>query len=475
MSILITTATMALFATILLGAIGLFGSLSSHPRWYWVWILVGVLGAVVGGGFMCVAPETEQQDLPMRKVPCEVLESRVDREDSDGTPSFKVYLRTRWAVDGKTYTMPKLTWFYHHQGRDVMRQWELQLQYRRGTTVTCFYNQFNPKRVHARDKSQRHQERWELSTSMLLAALVLIVFGLFKGYRPGTGNEEKRPAVWPALIRGFLLLLCVVGGFVLIDLGYRWGGWAMMAAGAALAIYGVWWEINVQAKVMTRLRRRLEPLSGQELQAETVDEQRWSPSEGEDVVEGLWHQCQVRAVLADGTLSAEVTFPRWPRRMSVVRRSASRGADPVTGDPEFDHELELRAEESVWRPLLIQPVRKRLVRVLLEQGAVLDPSTRTMHLNVSKRKLRRAEARLEQIVLLGRDLARVYSPDGAPQARVLKLALEEPLAGVRLGHYRWLMQEGWEIPRVLEQAAADSDAAIKRWAADNRVGGGLYR
>ncbi len=308
-----------------------------------------------------------------------------------------------------------------------------------------------------------------------------------------------------------LNLLVISGAVLLIYLEYHWLGWPLAVLALGVGCYRIYREVRLENEVMECLRGRLLPLDGQRTLDEVLEEivEKLEDYEDlslddvmekvkasgdqfgltralveeferaselpDDVVRGSWHRCEITATMHDAQLVADVVLPVWPAEMGARKHPAPLQGPPTTGDQEFDQEVLLEADEAHWRSLLTHKVRKKLVVVLSELDCTLDAPTRTVTLRVPRFHLREAEGRLEQVAFLGQELARITDSVDEPHERVLTQLDGEPSGRVRLGHFEWLRQGGWEMQRVLQRAEADPDPLIQRWAEEQRVGEGMYR
>lgn len=306
-------------------------------------------------------------------------------------------------------------------------------------------------------------------------------------------------------------LLVIAGAVLLVYLDYPWLGWPLAVVALGVGCYRIYREVRLEGEVLGSLRGRLLPLDGQRTLDEVleeivekleeygdlslddvvakvkasgdqfgltqalVEEFEQAAELPDDVVRGSWHRCEITATVHDSKLVADVVLPVWPAEMGARKHPAPLQGPPTTGDPEFDQEVLLEADEAHWRPLLTHKVRKKLVVVLSELGCTLDAPARTVTLRVPRFHLREAEGWLEQVAFLGQELARITEAVDDPQERVLTQMAGEPSGRVRLGHYKWLHQGGWEMQRVLQRAEADPDPLIQRWAEEQRAGEGMYR
>ncbi len=376
------------------------------------------------------------------------------------------------------------------EGQELDRE-SLEQQYRPGATIPCFYATADPSHVRADDKMEWLEQRKKYAASVMLGGLILLILGIVKRVRwePAAKTDGKAGGVITTL-GGGVLFVAALGGFWLVGLDHTWTGWTVVAAAAVIGFVRMWRVTHLEDRVMRSLRKRLgnstqQSLTVGDLLGGVDGEEDDEPGAldiiiaggGGDSAIGDWHGSNVFVMLGEKELTVDVTLPRWPAGMKLTPLPQPARDASETGDPEFDDELRLQADDVVWRPMLTHEVRKRLVRVLVEQGASLDPETGKVSLSVPKARLREAEARLEQVTLLGRDLAAAHDAVvDTPQERVLELIRDEPLPAVRLGHYRWLMREGWDMHRLLQQAEADDDPTIREWAEENRVDkGGAYR
>ena len=277
--------------------------------------------------------------------------------------------------------------------------------------------------------------------------------------RPGKRPRRPRALASSSGLLGLVAIALTAGGYVAYHKGHGPVALAVAAiGGVGYAILSVV-EGRRGQRVLDRMRFRM------------VDAHHWPlpepPSEPgadpweDDRVTGRWGGIRVWvALVTDGAL-ARVELERWPLDVGVHGGDAS--SDRPTGDAAFDRCIIVDGGDAAWRPVLDAEVRQRLVRLVGERGGVISAGQRILECAVSPSHVGRLPGLLDEMVGLAAALP-ARSADSC--ARVLELAASEPVAGVRLAHYRWLEGQGWNTPAVLRAAAADPDPDIAAWARD---------
>jgi hypothetical protein len=159
-------------------------------------------------------------------------------------------------------------------------------------------------------------------------------------------------------------------------------------------------------------------------------------------------------------LAVTVTLPGWPAGVEIQR--TTEPAHPI-GDPVFDLEHAVSGPDLTWRCLLTAPVRAAIGEAFVaETGSIdADGTWRAVYPDdIARGSV--IEEDITRAIAFGKLVAAVPAP--SPE-RLLAIAPEEPVAQVRLGHYRWLVESGHPAPAIALVAAQDPDSEVRAWAA----------
>jgi hypothetical protein len=147
---------------------------------------------------------------------------------------------------------------------------------------------------------------------------------------------------------------------------------------------------------------------------------------------------------------------RWPDGLAVERRGTPEGGR--TGDDAFDRIVRVVGDEARWRCTLAAGPRRHLLELC--GHAPLAITDRKLDMLLADADVGKLERVLDLAAALAASLPQ---PQADPMAHVLETAAAEPIAAVRSGHYRWLVERGWNVPEVVRVAAADPDPGISAW------------
>lgn len=174
-------------------------------------------------------------------------------------------------------------------------------------------------------------------------------------------------------------------------------------------------------------------------------------------------------------LNAEAFFitasvAHWPADLWMRAPAITRPR--TTSDVEFDTcvEVHYRGSES-WRYVLDAPQRSRLMN-LGECGSFIV-AHRSLNARLDHTEARSLLTTVELIcTIVTHSLPRSADSDST----LFAMARNEPSAGVRHGHYLWLVARHWNPPLVFRTALTDADPTIREWARDNvPVESGAFR
>lgn len=278
--------------------------------------------------------------------------------------------------------------------------------------------------------------------------------------RRGRGPRRRRALASSSGLLGPGAIALAAGGYF----AYRGGHGPIAGIVAALGFggYAILTVIEMRRgrRVMHRVRARIADARHWPL-PEPPSEEGAKPWE-DDRVTGLWERTRVWVALVMDGAVARAELERWPAEIGARGRNA--GADRVaTGDEAFDRSVVLEGDEAAWRPILDADVRRRLVQLVGQTGAVIAAGGRIVECAVSESHVSMLPRLLDDMAALA---AALPAPTSDPRARVLALTASEPLARVRQGHYTWLEGQQWNTPAVLRAAAHDPDPDIAAWARD---------
>jgi hypothetical protein len=159
----------------------------------------------------------------------------------------------------------------------------------------------------------------------------------------------------------------------------------------------------------------------------------------------------------------------WPADIFI--RSPLVAQQRTTGDAEFDAVVEVHRGNDGWRLVLDATQRARLIELCDDRFVHI--AMRALNTRIEHRESRSLLRTIDLVCAVA--AAPIHWSDGFEET-VFAMAKSEPNPAVRLEHFVWLASRQWNTPLVYEIAMADSDALVRRWAADNRpVQHGAFR
>ena len=194
-----------------------------------------------------------------------------------------------------------------------------------------------------------------------------------------------------------------------------------------------------------------------DLQAQLVDVMT---GEAGSLIVGRRHGTLVCVRVNYDAFFITTALPHWP--LDILMRSPVIARKRTTGDAEFDMLVEVHPGNGGWR-LVLDPTQRERLMELCHRRYVLIGS------RVLNTRVEHAHARglIDVIDLVCSIAAAPVAWGNGVEETVFAMARAEPNAAVRLNHYVWLVSRQWNPPFVFRVAQADSDASIRRWAADN--------
>jgi hypothetical protein len=269
-----------------------------------------------------------------------------------------------------------------------------------------------------------------------------------------------------------ILRLSLRGGLVaglVVAVSVRGTTGVLFGLGAGLALTGiVIMEVIRSGSAFRRMRKRLQDARPWRIPVAVGEVEAWDPY-AEDRVTGLWNGCRVGIALTATGARVVVSLDRWPAGLAAERRSQPGGA--ITGDDTFDRAVRVIGDDALWRCTLTAEPRGHLVALCGHTPATVYD--RTLEVLLADADIENLEAVVDLAAALAATLPELAAD---PMARVFELAAAEPISGVRAGHYRWLVESGWNMLQVHRAAAADPDPAISRWGASQLApAGGVFR
>ena len=180
---------------------------------------------------------------------------------------------------------------------------------------------------------------------------------------------------------------------------------------------------------------------------------------------GVVNGVRVRAAVSGTGAQLEVNLEAWPELLEArPKRGTAQKPAAETGDPALDRGVHLDGPDHAWRPFLTAAIRDSLRRLVGERGGTVNRRGK-LRLDVSLGGGQTFARTLDAAVAFARSLPPVVHRH--KRHRVLELARTEPVASVRMGHYRWLVRRRWNAAEILRIAAKDPDPDIAAWAADH--------
>jgi len=305
--------------------------------------------------------------------------------------------------------------------------------------VPCFYRTTTPNRINAGTGEQHTREQWKKAGVVALPGLGLLVLGLVGWKRRTRAGDQQRMA-WLSSrgVGGTIALIALVAGLASDTT-------LATVLGIALFVIVFGRELLVASRALRYLQRKLtlarkegtvlDTLSGERAGARIVVEERVDE------------------------LAVAVTLPGWP---GVAIQRTTEPAQPI-GDPVFDLEHAVSGPDLTWRCLLTAPIRAAIGDAFVAETRSIDAdgTWRAVYPDdIAKGPV--IEEDIKRAIAFGELVAALPAP--SPE-RLLAIAPDEPLAKVRLGHYRWLVESGHPAPAIALVAAQDPDAEVRAWAA----------
>jgi hypothetical protein len=408
---------------------------------------------VAAAGLALGASEIHDRREAALPTECTILESAIPERSAD---PGALSIRVRWRAQGKTFTMARPALFHPHAGTN---RGVLVFRFGPGTTIPCMFRASRPGHVRFVSAAEVNAARRRSAFFYLAAPLVLVLAA--RRFGVGRHGHPVR-AGWSTSMRsargvaGLALLACAVTGALLHGRGHDVVGLALAIAGLGGWIAMAMVDEVRAARGFERLRASLSRLAEWRDTADEVDGIGADPRG----VTGLFGGCRVWAMSMAGGAFVRVSLARWPAELGAARWTEVDVDAAVTGDPEFDRAIALFGGEASWRPCMTHAVRRALLDLVRRRGARIEAPTAVIECTVDESETDKLGALVREMVALARalpDLEEVH-------AAVFEAAQREPLAGVRRGHYEWLLAERWEVPRLLRAAARDADPAIAAWA-----------
>ncbi|MDB4954842.1 MAG: hypothetical protein JWO36_2411 [Myxococcales bacterium] len=269
--------------------------------------------------------------------------------------------------------------------------------------------------------------------------MVLLATGLF--------SRTLRRRLISGTLASALVAALVIGGTAGIALGVTAGGALLVWAGR---------EVVRSNSAFDRARRRMHDARYWPRERSPNEENEWDLYE-RDRVTGTWSGCRVWFGLSTAGATAIAQIANWPSELSLeLRRDPG---DATTGDEAFDRLVHISCDDAFWRPTLTSEVRARVLSIVSNWNARVLSGQLVFELGPAE------VDQLERVLDTAAELAAATrtAPADAAQA-VLDLIPAEPIPSVRWGHYRWIVETGWNVPLTLRAAASDEDTQIAAWA-----------
>lgn len=409
----------------------------------------------------------------VRQIDCELVAPAARAlTDDDGKPTgdVEIVARVRWTVDGKTFTTfepIRIGTGFALQKHDLEKLWRDERRHK-----TCWYRVSDPSVIRVTPPGEWTSARYLLALGLLAAAALLAFAGLRMWRRDDETRRDRTAGTRGRL--GLAFVIVMMAGIPLFDVS-RVIGWSVLGAGgAAFAVLLIREHFRSQSafeRVQKRMRSaRHWPTTPREGDGDSDGIDPFA----DDRVTGLWNRCWAWVALTVDGAIVEVELERWPKSLTVCPVPLhARARSVTTGDVTFDRAVMLQPTGDEWRDLLRRDVRGLLLELVGKRGAAIAASSRKLSLIVRDAETEDLERILDDAARLARALPEA---SGDLRERVLAHMGDEPQPGVRLTQYRWLAEQGWNLPLVFRAAAADPDPQIASWGQDQLPpDGGAYR
>lgn len=394
--------------------------LTRFPPLVWPVLRAGAGLAMLGfAGWIALAPTNRitQITCPVTELVLEPLEGgEVD-----------VTVRVEWQAGGREYRLRepmRLT-------RERASAETLTARYA-NQRVPCFYRNTTPSRIFLGDGARHTRAQWQKAAAVAVPALVLVAFTII-GWSRRKRASAARTDFWLSSrgIGGALAIIVIVVGLVQKT-------WLVGGLGGALLLALIVREVVKADRALAYLRRAFHLVANDGM-FETLTGKR-----ADSTIEIIEKVDELRVT---------VKLAGWPDGVALVHEPAT---DPI-GDPTFDAVFTVTGPALAWRCLLTPDLRAALVAV----GDAIDATGWHAMYPDDIASGTTIEADIERVLAIG---ALIQRRPPATVEHLLAVAHGEPIAAVRLGHYRWLVETGHPVASIALAAANDPDLEIREWA-----------
>lgn len=401
--------------------------LTRLPRFVWP-LLRGACGLATLGFAAWIALSAPGTVI---QTTCDVVELSLYARPGD---MVEVRARLAWRVGAQKYTLRIPARIAYDRG-------EPRVLYERynGKQVPCFYRTAVPSRAYGGTGDRFVHEQWLTAAAIALPGLGLLVLGLVGWRRKPPVGDQRRLAWFSSRgVAGTFSLIAIVAGLATnfpIAIGL----------GIALFVLVLVRELVVASRALRYLQRKL----------------TLSRKEGKmlDTLTGEHAGARILVEERVDELAVAVWLPGWPTGVAIQRAVPEH---PI-GDPAFDLEHAISGPALRWRCMVTAPVRAAIAEAFVAETRSIDAdgAWRAVYPDdIAKGRV--IEEDIKRAIAFGRLVAALPHP--SPE-RLLASAADEPLAKVRLGHYRWLVESGHPAAAVAGIAAQDPDDEIRAWVA----------